>query len=100
MLLRASVVGLCVSTQWNKLEIIIDKEGHQYVRVRFAVREREIRRSPVSPHQPGGEGGQQCPSPHGGAAGLPEGQHEEGMGEHDSLSHNVSGALQQGGVLH
>ena len=60
------------------------------------MREREIRRSPVSPHQPGGEGGQQRSSPPGGAAGLPEGQHEEGLGEHDSLSHHVTGALQQG----
>ena len=51
---------------------------------------------PLSPHQPGGEGGQQRPSPPGGGAGLPEGQHEEGLGEHDRLSHHVTGALQQG----
>ena len=43
MLLRASVVGLCVSTQWNKLEIIIDKEGHHYVIMR-PHEESEIRR--------------------------------------------------------
>ena len=94
MLLRASVVGLCVSTQWNKLEIIIDKEGHHDVIMRPR-EEGEIRREGE-----GGEGGQQCPSPHGGAAGLPEGQHQEGLGEHDRLSHHVTGALQQGGVLH